>query len=108
MNPIGFGAPNSKIVGEKSSTNPNSLDPKPADTRPETKPLSSLWLAGRPAGRRRSLGAREVYKIRRGRGGPSGRSRDDDALGEKRRVEHRGEKITEGKKEMLLYSNRGC
>ena len=66
-NPIGFGAPNPTIVGEKSSPNPNPLDPKPTDIearesqfrqgffllipdiRPETEPLPSLdssgWLA---------------------------------------------------------------
>ena len=30
-NPIGFGASNPKTAGEKSSPNPNSQDPKPAD-----------------------------------------------------------------------------
>ena len=34
--------PNPKTVGEKSSPNPNPLNPKPADIRPETEPLPSL------------------------------------------------------------------
>ena len=38
-NPIGFGAPNLKTVGEKSSPN---LNPKPADIRPKPDPLPSL------------------------------------------------------------------
>ena len=42
-NPIGFGAPNPKIVGKKSSPNPQ--DPKPVDIRPETAPLPSLGEA---------------------------------------------------------------
>ena len=47
-NPIGFGAPNPTIVGEKSSPNPNPLGPKPVDTRPETEPLPSLDLRDVP------------------------------------------------------------
>jgi hypothetical protein len=31
LNPISFGAPNPKTVGEKSKPNPNPLDLKPAD-----------------------------------------------------------------------------
>jgi len=40
--PDWFRGPNLKTVGEKSSPNPNSQDPKPADIRPETAPLPSL------------------------------------------------------------------
>jgi hypothetical protein len=42
LNVIDFGASNPKTVGEKSSLNPNPREPKPADIRPETAPLSSL------------------------------------------------------------------
>jgi hypothetical protein len=36
------GKPNPKTVGEKSSSNPNPQDPKPADIHPEPDPLPSL------------------------------------------------------------------
>ena len=42
-NPISFEAPNPKIVDEKSFSNPNP-NSKPADIRPETKPLLSLFF----------------------------------------------------------------
>jgi len=35
-------------VGEKSSPNPNPQDPKPADIRPETAPLPSLFITTSP------------------------------------------------------------
>ena len=41
-NPIGFGTPNPKTIGEKSSSNPNPPEPKSADIRPETAQLPSL------------------------------------------------------------------
>ena len=41
-NPIVFGTPNPKTMSEKSPPNPNLLDPKPADIRPETELLPSL------------------------------------------------------------------
>jgi hypothetical protein len=41
-NPINFGYPNLKIVGEKSNPNPKPLDPKPADIHPEPAPLPFL------------------------------------------------------------------
>jgi hypothetical protein len=41
LNPISFGYPNPKIVGEKSEPNP-----KPADIRPELDPLPALLQCG--------------------------------------------------------------
>ena len=48
-NPIGFGAPNPKTVGEKPSLNPNPQNPKPVDIHLKSDPLQSLngWQAGR-------------------------------------------------------------
>ena len=43
-NPISFGAPNPKTVGEKSYPNPNPQNLKPADIPPETEPLPSLVM----------------------------------------------------------------
>jgi hypothetical protein len=41
-NPISFGYPNPKTVGEKSNPNTKPLDPKPVDIHPEPTSLPSL------------------------------------------------------------------
>ena len=63
-NPIVFGAPNPKTVSEKSPPNPNLLDPKHADTRPEPAPLPCLITWRIASGRPRKTGA----KSSRGKG----------------------------------------
>lgn len=44
LNPISFGFPNLKSVGEKSPLHPQPLRPKSAGPRPKTAPLPSLYL----------------------------------------------------------------
>jgi hypothetical protein len=42
---LGFGVPNPKTVDEKLPPNQKLLDPKPADIRTKTDPLSSLLIS---------------------------------------------------------------